>query len=64
MPAGSDLYLDAFTRWILAGKSDGEPADQEQAARDKAHALGEMLDIAGVDTETEGRLGPRKRRAA
>lgn len=49
MPAGSDLYLDAFTRWILAGKSDGDPVDHERAAADKAHALGEMLDMANGD---------------
>lgn len=51
MPAGSDLYLEAFTRWILAGKSDGDPAEQEQAARDKAHALGEMVDMAATERE-------------
>jgi hypothetical protein len=49
MPAGSDLYLEAFTRWILAGKSDGDPAEHERAGRDKDRALGEMLDMATSD---------------
>lgn len=67
MPPGSDLYLEAFTRFVLAGKSDGDREEQDRAARDKAHALGEMLDMTGVVPEGQHRQGPRHspaRRAA
>jgi hypothetical protein len=44
-------YLAHFTRFILAGKSDGDPDEETQAARDKAASLDRVLVESGVGRE-------------
>jgi hypothetical protein len=47
-------YLDDFTRFILEGKSTGDPDRQEQAARDKAASLAVVIDEAATTPSERG----------